>query len=291
MFPKHGYKVAQDYARLNPGTEILLSIHRHWMSWICLNPHTNRVYNVDHVTEGTYKRVDGSLVIKWDNFGTEIFFLIQDFYVCENVLDEFTENDQILFDRECLEYEPWRERRLSDQARQQVLQSKLSNHLSTEFGREVFISKHAHIVAYHLRMGAFSWIAGQCLIRGNIEIGVGSGINFGVVLAGNVKIGKDTHIASGTAIYGFNHNYRRADLPMIRQGFTAKGIDIGDDVWIGTNVVILDGVKVGSHSVVAAGAVVTHDVEPYMLVGGVPARTIADKRLMETPASAETTLS
>lgn len=57
-------------------------------------------------------------------------------------------------------------------------------------------------------------------------------------------------------------------------------ISIGNDVWIGTNVIILDGVKIGNGAIIAAGAVVTKDVEPYVIVGGVPAREIK-KRFRE----------
>ena len=49
---------------------------------------------------------------------------------------------------------------------------------------------------------------------------------------------------------------------------------IGDDVWIGTNVIILPGVNIGSHCIIGAGAVVTKDVPDYAVVGGVPAKVI-----------------
>jgi acetyltransferase-like isoleucine patch superfamily enzyme len=62
------------------------------------------------------------------------------------------------------------------------------------------------------------------------------------------------------------------------QGSSFKGIVIGDDVWIGANAVIMDGVRAGSHSVVAAGAVVTKNVPEFHLVAGVPAKALYDKR-------------
>lgn len=51
-------------------------------------------------------------------------------------------------------------------------------------------------------------------------------------------------------------------------------ITIGNDVWIGARVIIMDGVNIGDGAIIAAGAVVTKDVEPYTIVGGVPAKTI-----------------
>jgi acetyltransferase-like isoleucine patch superfamily enzyme len=58
------------------------------------------------------------------------------------------------------------------------------------------------------------------------------------------------------------------------QGVSTNPVTIGDDIWIGANAVILPGVTIGDHSVVAAGAVVTKDVPPHTLVAGVPAKII-----------------
>ena len=61
---------------------------------------------------------------------------------------------------------------------------------------------------------------------------------------------------------------------LIEQGITAQGITIEDDVWIGAGAIVTDGVRVGKGAVVAAGAVVTKDVTPHTVVGGVPAQEI-----------------
>ena len=68
------------------------------------------------------------------------------------------------------------------------------------------------------------------------------------------------------------------EIPIWWQGLDEQGIVVEDDVWIGTHVVICDGVTVGAHSVLAAGSVVTKDVPPYSVVGGVPARVLYDRR-------------
>ncbi len=68
-----------------------------------------------------------------------------------------------------------------------------------------------------------------------------------------------------------NHNISDSTLRFDEQGITTKPIVIEDDVWIGANAVILPGVKIGRHSVVAAGAVVNKDVPSGTLVAGVPA--------------------
>jgi acetyltransferase-like isoleucine patch superfamily enzyme len=71
-----------------------------------------------------------------------------------------------------------------------------------------------------------------------------------------------------------NHVYNDSNIPIIHQGITAQGIVIEDNAWIGAGAIILDGVRVGRGAVVAAGAVVTQDVPPHTIVGGVPAKVI-----------------
>ena len=85
-------------------------------------------------------------------------------------------------------------------------------------------------------------------------------------------------IASYAALYGFNHVFDDLEIPIWWQGLDEQGIVVEDDVWVGTHVVICDGVTVGAHSVLAAGSVVTKDVPPYSVAGGVPARVLYDRR-------------
>ena len=71
------------------------------------------------------------------------------------------------------------------------------------------------------------------------------------------------------SIYGFNHGFQSVDIPICEQPLSSRGVWIGDDVWIGANAVIVDGCRIGAHSVVGAGAVVTRDVAEYQTVVGV----------------------
>ena len=91
---------------------------------------------------------------------------------------------------------------------------------------------------------------------------------------GGVEIGDRVYTSPFTQIIAVNHVFDDPNTPFVDQGITAQGIVIEDDVWLGAGAVITDGVRVGKGSVVAAGAVVTKDVPPHTVVGGVPAKII-----------------
>lgn len=107
------------------------------------------------------------------------------------------------------------------------------------------------------------------------EIGDNSTVGFRSDIYGPVKIGKDVMIGPEVAIYTHNHKHDEIDISMIKQGYTEnKPVYIEDNVWIGRRVLIMPGVCIGTGSIVAAGAVVTKNVEPYSIVGGNPAKII-----------------
>jgi len=115
---------------------------------------------------------------------------------------------------------------------------------------------------------------------GRIEIGDRCSINPNCCIYGHggLKIGNYVRIAAGTIIIPANHGFEQIDIPICDQPLTKKGIVIEDDVWIGANCVITDGVVIGKGAIIGAGSVVTKDVEPYSIVGGVPARLIKKRR-------------
>ncbi|MDA0709715.1 MAG: acyltransferase [bacterium] len=94
------------------------------------------------------------------------------------------------------------------------------------------------------------------------------------VLYGPLTIGNEVAVAAHVVFASVGHGYDRIDIPMVQQKSQTREIIVEDDVWIGANAVIIGGVRIGAHSIVGAGAVVTHDVEPYSVVGGTPARLI-----------------
>lgn len=141
-----------------------------------------------------------------------------------------------------------------------------------------------------IEIGERSRISHNCVLwtkGGSIRIGSDCTVNaFSRITAhGGVVIGDYVRIAAYTAIVAAQHIIERTDIPMCKQGVTGRGIVIEDDVWIGTHCTILDGVRIGRGAVVAAGAVVTRDVEPFAIVGGVPARLIRS-RIQPRPTNA-----
>ena len=91
---------------------------------------------------------------------------------------------------------------------------------------------------------------------------------------GRIEIGNDVMIGPNTVMRTSDHVTTATGRPMREQGHTPAAIIIDDDVWISANVTVLGGTRIGTGAVVAAGAVVTRDVAPRTIVGGVPARLI-----------------
>ena len=109
---------------------------------------------------------------------------------------------------------------------------------------------------------------GDVLIGSNTRIGIHN------TIIGPVTIGDNVNLAQGITVTALNHNFEDTSKRIDEQGISTKPVEIKDDVWIGANAVILPGVTIGSHAVVAAGAVVTTDVPDNTVVGGVPAKII-----------------
>lgn len=93
---------------------------------------------------------------------------------------------------------------------------------------------------------------------------------------GGITIGDRVYTAPLVQLLAVNHVYADPSVPIVDQGITAEGIVVEDDVWIGAGAIVTDGVTIGKGAVVAAGAVVTQDVPPHTVVGGVPARVLKE---------------
>ncbi len=106
--------------------------------------------------------------------------------------------------------------------------------------------------------GERSYCAGNCVFAANEGI----------------HIGKDVMIADCVTLRDTDHCFSDLSKPMIEQGFEARKIIIGDDVWIGHGAILLKGVRIGHGSIIAAGTVVNKDVPAYAIVAGNPVKVI-----------------
>jgi maltose O-acetyltransferase len=123
------------------------------------------------------------------------------------------------------------------------------------------------------------------LINSGAEIDIGdrSGIGLDAFVSGPLVIGRDVIMGPNCTFLSINRNTPNTDKPMIEQGFKpARPAVIEDDVWIGANVTVLPGRRIGTGSIVAAGAVVASDVPRYSVAAGNPARVIK-RRTAEAP--------
>jgi acetyltransferase-like isoleucine patch superfamily enzyme len=94
---------------------------------------------------------------------------------------------------------------------------------------------------------------------------------------GGITIGDDVIMGPGVRIFSENHNFSSLEMPIRLQGESRKGVVIGNNCWIGASSTILDGICIGEGAVVAAGSVVTKNVDSNSVVGGVPAKLISTR--------------
>ena len=101
-----------------------------------------------------------------------------------------------------------------------------------------------------------------------LEIGDNSSIgpDAYVGCSGKIVIGNNVMFGPKCSLFAENHNFDKTDVSIKSQGVNQKGIVVEDDCWIGSNVVILDGVRIGKGSVIGAGTLVTKDIAPGSVV-------------------------
>lgn len=186
-----------------------------------------------------------------------------------------------------LDFLPWEyarhataEQRAEQAERQRGLGGK------TELAEDVYIASTAAVFCDELRMGERSYLAANSYLTGEISLGADSTVNPYCVVRGKITIGDGVRIGAHTSLLAFNHGSDRTDQPIFRQPHTARGITVGDDVWIGSNAIILDGVTIGPHSIIGAGAVVTKDVPAWSIAAGNPAKVLRDRRRPATSRAA-----
>lgn len=117
-------------------------------------------------------------------------------------------------------------------------------------------------------------------VDGTLTVGQNSALSPNVTLdasSGKITLGKQVAIGPNTVLRAANHAFKDKSRPIMTQGHTYGEIVVQDDVWIGANCVITADVTIGTGAIVAAGAVVTKDVKPFSIVGGVPAQELGQR--------------
>ena len=150
--------------------------------------------------------------------------------------------------------------------------------LGTKIGKKTYTGKGCLIIntkkieiGNYTRIGYYSVISGPDIYIGN-HVSINRNCLIGGA-AGRIKIMDFVLMGPNCTILSSDHGIKKEEL-IVKQGPVAAYVVIEEDVYLGANVVVLSGVTIGKGAVVGAGAVVTKDVEPYSIVGGVPAKFI-----------------
>ena len=137
-------------------------------------------------------------------------------------------------------------------------------------GNNVTIAKYTTIQC----TGVIRSLGEGLIVGDNSAIGAYSFIG----AQGGIKIGANVIMGPRVSFHAENHNYADPLIPIRLQGESRQGIFVEDDCWIGANSIILDGVCIGQGTVVAAGSVVTKNMPPFTIIGGVPARVLKQRQ-------------
>ena len=127
----------------------------------------------------------------------------------------------------------------------------------------------------HVTIGDNAVIMMGAVINIGVKIGEGTMIDMGAVLGGRVEVGKRCHVGAGTVLAG------------VIEPPSATPVIIEDDVLIGANAVVLEGVRIGKGAVVGAGSIVTEDVPAGAVVVGNPARIVKEKKDEKTESKTQ----
>jgi galactoside O-acetyltransferase len=157
-----------------------------------------------------------------------------------------------------------------------------------ECGRNIQISQGCHFrgcknirLGNNIGFGLNSQVYANGKGKERIDFGDNVYLNSNVMInadqGGKIKIGSNVLFGPNVVVRASNHQFQDRNVPILDQGHKEGTIMIGDDVWIGANAVVLLDLTVGNGAIIAAGAVVTGNVEAYSIVAGVPAKKIADR--------------
>ncbi len=158
--------------------------------------------------------------------------------------------------------------------------------IRTFLGNRVYIGEDSLIDASFLKsqikIGDKTHISRYCSLRaGHGQIKIGSHVNIGEAAYvggnGNIEIGDDCLLARGVVLLTGNHVFQDPSIPIRYQGTELNSVKIGDDVWLGANVIVLPGVNIGKGCVIGAGSTVNKDLQSYSIAVGSPARVVGKR--------------
>lgn len=163
-----------------------------------------------------------------------------------------------------------------------LIRGLIYKRLFKQMGKSCYIEAGVTILGFgRITLGENVRIAKNSYIYANdngvLEIGNNFAMNTNSQLGaagGKIIIGNNCAIGPNCVLRAANHAFGRTDIPIVKQGHEYGEIHIGDDVWIASNCVITANTKIGKSCVIAAGSVVTKDVEEFSVVGGIPAKII-----------------
>ncbi len=143
-----------------------------------------------------------------------------------------------------------------------------ANRTKIVLGNDVYISRLCRISS-----GSSDDYRGEVVIEDSVHVGQNCFIDG----TGKLKMGKDSVLGPNVAIFSSDHEFKNPAVPIRLQGVNPKPVVIGEDVWLGANVIVLGNVTIGKGSVIGAGSVVTQDIPPYSVAVGVPAKVISKR--------------
>lgn len=134
-----------------------------------------------------------------------------------------------------------------------------------------------------LKMGRGTVVSSFSKIKANGPMNIGENVSIGTNCfissdAGGVNIGEYSMIGSNACIIGNNYQYNELDVPICLQEKTSKGIEIGDNVWIGSGCVILDGATIGNGAIITPNSVISGKIPENAIAQGNPAKVIFTRR-------------
>ncbi|MCC6081344.1 transferase [Bacillus thuringiensis] len=160
---------------------------------------------------------------------------------------------------------------------------ELGNSVTLEDGVQLDgLSKEGLKLGNNVKIGSFTIISCTGSLK-NLGKGLSIGDNSGVGdfsffgAAGGIKIGSNVIMGQNVRFHSENHNFDRIDIPIKEQGVTNKGITIGEDCWIGSGAVFLDGVEVGKGCVIGANTLVNKNIPAYSVAVGNPVKIVKSR--------------